>query len=264
MKKFFKFLGWLIAVLPVTILLLFNIRKIYSYARKHKKDPYRIEAGKRYKLAHKVIKRALFIIRIETESSFHGKLPTKPCLIIANHKSNIDPLVFIRELDKYNRKSDFPIYISIIAKDSIGKSKNILMKIVSKVLLIMDSLFIDRTDIRQQLEVYNKQLELVKEKKSILVFLEGTRVYSDDFGDFKAGALKVAYKTYIPIVPVVVNGSSGLIDKNKTYKKGRKVKLTWMEPIQPQKFVDRDMNHFCNDLKEKMHEVYLKNIKTKK
>jgi 1-acyl-sn-glycerol-3-phosphate acyltransferase len=122
---------------------------------------------------------------------------------------------------------------------------------------LIDSLYLERENVRQSLEVYKKQIEMVSKKKSIAIFIEGTRIYEDTFGEFKHAALKIAYHSYLPILPIVIFGSSGLVDSNKTnVKKGKTVYIKSLDIIQPKTFLDRDSKLFCDELKEKMQKQY--------
>jgi 1-acyl-sn-glycerol-3-phosphate acyltransferase len=105
-----------------------------------------------------------------------------------------------------------------VAKKEISKNK-----FMFNLLTLIDVVFIDRNDIRQQVKAYQTQLDLVrKEKKSMVIFIEGTRHYHHEIGEFKAGGLRLAYDCMIPIVPIAIYGSSGLLDSNKKYRNRRR------------------------------------------
>jgi len=82
-------------------------------------------------------------------------------------------------------------------------------------------------------------------------------VYDDTFGEFHAGAIKPAFDLLIPILPVVINGSSGLMDKNKKFRKGRKIHVSFLDVEKPFNFHFHNPEYFSQQLREKMLKKYL-------
>jgi 1-acyl-sn-glycerol-3-phosphate acyltransferase len=117
-------------------------------------------------------------------------------------------------LIKYQTNYNANFKFSIIAKKETAK-----VGLIKNILSLLDALYLDREDIRQQFKVFEQQNELIKNKYSILIAPEGTRIHGDELGEFKAGAIKVAYHNMIPIQPIAIYGSDGLMDKNKTHMK---------------------------------------------
>jgi 1-acyl-sn-glycerol-3-phosphate acyltransferase len=229
--------------------------KIKYKAKKYTINRHYYPFSHRLHLFAKIIRSLLFIFRIKIKYIGFDNLPTKPMLIVANHKSNVDPLALVLILDKVSRKNNLNLSFSILSKNEVkSKKKN---GFFSSALSLLDVITFDRTNLREQIEVINKENIAIQEKRSIIIFIEGTRVYEDEFGEFKAGGFRIAYQNYLPILPVVVCGSSGLLDKNKTYvNKKREIIFCALPCIKPAKFIDIDTNTFSNNLRSVMQKKY--------
>ena len=75
------------------------------------------------------------------------------------------------------------------------------------------SVFIERDDPRASLEAINRGIEYIKEGFSLAIFPEGTRSKGPDPGEFQKGALKLATKPGVPIIPVSLNGSYKMFEE---------------------------------------------------
>lgn len=149
----------------------------------------------------------------------HGieNLPEKDGFVMfPNHQGLYDMLVFVESC---------PRPFSFVVKKEA--SKIILLKQVIKAL---NSLAIDREDLRQSIEVIREVIKRVKEGENFIIFPEGTRSrQGNQTLDFKAGTFKAAVKAKCPIVPC------GLIDSFKPFDeksiKPVTVKIIYLKPM---------------------------------
>lgn len=258
MKKFLlSFLHYL--ALPFVVLSLgWNLLWIKRKRNKYFNEPNLLQAEDRYKHVYKIVKKTLFIKHIKVTYENTDIIPKKPCLFVFNHKSNIDPFIVIRTLMEQKGLS----YFSIIAKQELKKRK-----LVTAVMELINSIFINRDDLRSIYEGFEKQKEAIsKDEKSIVLFVEGHRYFQDEFGEFKAAALKIAYQTYIPIVPIVMYGTSGLMDKDKSnYNNNKHVYVKVLEPLKPNEFIISSNEFIAEKIKNDMQKTYyeLKKISQK-
>jgi 1-acyl-sn-glycerol-3-phosphate acyltransferase len=140
-----------------------------------------------------------------------------------------------------------------IAKNELNKKHNP----VTSILNLIDSVYLDRADLRQQFQALQKQIEILKQKKSIVVFIEGHRYFTDEFGEFKAGALRVAYDTHSNIQPVIIYGSSGMLDKNKSNRnKKRTAYVEILKPLVPHDYNSHSASFISEELKNQMQKRY--------
>lgn len=188
------------------ISLLLSLWRIKTKAKKYKRDHSGFFLDDRFRMIMRQASKLLYLRRVKVKCQGFNGLPSTPVIYVVNHKSNLDSVALLKAIRNYEQLSK----LCFVAKKEIQKSQ-----LISSALDIIDTIFIDRDNPRAVFEAYEKQIQAVNEGRSIVVFIEGHRYFMDQLGEFKAAALKIAYKTYKPIVPIVIYGSSGLMDKNK-------------------------------------------------
>lgn len=192
-------------------------------------------------------------MRISVKVNGYDQLSHAPVLYVVNHKSNIDPLVMIKILYEYKSGYYPGLEFLLIAKIELHKG------LKGRILDLLDIVYIDRNDIRQQFRVYQAQLKAVKEqRKSVVLFVEGHRYFGDEFGTFKPGALRVGYDTLIPIAPTVIYGSSGrFMDHNKTNRnKDKCIYVKFLRQFNPHDYSTHHSNFLAEKLQYLMQNEY--------
>ncbi|WP_169735581.1 lysophospholipid acyltransferase family protein [Mycoplasmoides alvi] len=237
----------------VGIEVLFRYLFALSKSKKYLESPEKFNVDERFRTVYLLVSRILYFKGIKIIEEGWDNVPKRPVLFVPNHKSNIDPLILINIL---NNHKDYPL-VTFVAK------KELLDKPFGKILRLIDVVFIDRNDIRQIASSIEDQENLIRNNISLGIFPEGTRTFSDEIKEFKGGSLKVAYRTFVPIVPVVLYNTQQRMDKkNKNYKinkyKGYKVYVRFLEPLMPIKFMNVDSNNVANNIRNSIHENYLK------
>ncbi|MDR1850724.1 MAG: 1-acyl-sn-glycerol-3-phosphate acyltransferase [Mycoplasmataceae bacterium] len=252
--KVLKAIGYGLAYPFVGIGLIISFSSAKRAAKKYRKAPNKVFLENRYYVVYKLINRVLFLKRIKVQHDRLSKVPTTPCLFVYNHKSNLDALILIKLLYEYKAEYFNGFKMKFVAKQELNKKKGV----VTAVMDLIDTLYIDRDNIRQQLQVFDQQNESIKNKYSIVIAPEGTRVPGDEFGEFKAGAFKVAYTNMTPIQPIVIYGSSGLLfDKDKTNtNKSRQVYVNFMPYLKPFNFHTHNIEYLSNEVKNDMQNTY--------
>ena len=126
-------------------------------------------------------------------------LPESGGLIItSNHVSYLDPAVLVASL---NRK------IYFIAKKEVFRNT-----FISFLLKNMNAFSVDRDNV--DMLAFKKAMNILREEKVLGIFPEGTRSSNGELQELKMGALKIAMKTGVPILPVGINGT------HKIYPRG--------------------------------------------
>ena len=153
-------------------------------------------------------------------------IPKKGALIIAsNHVSYLDPAVLVASL---NRK------IYFITKKEVFKNT-----FVSFILKNLNAFSVDRENV--DMLAFKKAINILREKKVLGIFPEGTRSSNGELQKLKLGAIKIAMKTGVPILPV------GIIGTHKIYPRGIKFPILFKHKII---IKYGDLQHF-NKLKSK-------------
>ena len=218
-------------------------------AKKYKVDPNSMPIEKRYGYIYKLIKRVLFLHNIEVYVSGLKYCPKVPALYIINHKSMLDGLLIYKYLWE---NGDIP-YFKIIAKSELGKSKT------NSALQLIDAVLINRQNIRDTAKLFAEEIKPSIDKKSFVVFPEGTRIYDPEkFGEFHPGSFRIALDNYIPIVPVVIYGSSGVgIRENKQYlNKNKQIFISFLPPFKPNQFMTSHSVRLAEEIKNEMFKEY--------
>lgn len=142
-----------------------------------------------------------------------------------NHQSNMDPLSLVA-------LSEAPLTF-------VSKKEALKFPFVGKIVKSLDGVFIDRTDIRQEIQAMNQVSLLLQSQTrlSICIFPEGTRSKDPEhtMALFKPGALKAAYTSNKPIIPVAIYGSFRVLDK-KCVMKEYPVQVSYLKPHMPSEF----------------------------
>lgn len=124
-------------------------------------------------------------IRITVE----GQPPTTPCLLVANHRSYLDPILMLRDINGW----------------PVAKAELANWPLIGKGAQMAGILYLRREEARHRSQILLKIAEIINEGYPVILFPEGTT------GDlptatlpFKTGAFRLAAKQGIPVVPVAV------------------------------------------------------------
>lgn len=129
----------------------------------------------------------------------------------SNHQSYLDIPVLLGGLD-----TAYPL----LARKEIGK-----VPLLRGWMNLIGCIYIDREDARAAMGALRQAEEMVNEGSSLIVFPEGTRSKSDKVGEFKGGVVRVAFKTGVDIVPLVIDGSYKVLEGNRWRLKRAHVRL---------------------------------------
>ena len=145
-----------------------------------------------------------------------------PLIIAANHQSMYD----IAPISWFMRR----MHPKFISKIELGKG----IPSISYNLNHGGSVLIDRNNPRQSLPAIRQIAEYVElNKRSVVIFPEGTRSKTGEINMPKRGILKVADKCPdIPILPVVIYGTKDIM-KARSFKINpfRKIKVRFLKPF---------------------------------
>lgn len=246
-KSFFTVLGHWLAFPVVGTILGIRLSKAKGKANTYKHYPEDIPEEDRYAYIWKMVNNLFFINNKKVKVEGIDKIPNRPCLFICNHKSDIDPILMLKVFNEYKDKLTVkPVFV---AKKEIESRK----KIGSAAKLI-DTIFLDRSNIREFVKVLNKEKEILA-NRSVIVFIEGTRIDHHDFGEFKQAALEPAYGTMCPIIPTVIYGTLGLKKNGKDFKY-KEFTVKFLEPIKYKNFIHFSKQSVSEKLKESMEKEY--------
>jgi len=176
-----------------------------------------------------------FFFRIEVQGI--GNIPQNgPLIFASNHISNYDPPAIMSFI--YLKRKD----IHVVAKKELFTNP-----LMGYFLEKMGTIPIDRKN--PQISSIKKSIEILNQKKSLLIFPEGTRKKENRDIEVKDGISFIAYKTNSKILPLKID-----IAKNKS--KLGKIIIVFGKPIDIERYRFSDKQSFKNLSKEVMERIY--------
>ncbi len=169
-----------------------------------------------------------------------------PVLYAANHRSFYDIILAY---------STVPGQTSFVSKKEIGK-----IPCVAQWMFFLRCLFMDRSDIKQQLSVIKQCITQVKEGYSIYIAPEGTRNATDTLLTFKEGSLRIAHKTGCPIVPVCVMNTEAIFENSLPWIHGGKILIEYGDPIYLDQLSPEDKKHVGAYTQKIIADMYAKHL----
>jgi len=143
-------------------------------------------------------------------------------VVISNHQSILD-ILFINTLG-YRMKW-------------ISKIENKKIPIMGWYLGMADYIPVDRGNEESKLIMMEKCLSCLRNGTSIMIFPEGTRSRDGEIGFFKRGAFQLALQAGVPILPIVIDGTGGILPKHGlVFGTGHDVKIKVLDPMHPESF----------------------------
>ena len=119
--------------------------------------------------------------------------------MVLNHQSMVDILSI------YN----LPLVFKWVSKKEVYR-----IPIVGRLLWMHGDIVINRASAKEAMQlVHTKGMEWLKKGATVSIFPEGTRSKDGEIHNFKAGAFILAKDAGVPILPVVLDGTSSLVRK---------------------------------------------------
>lgn len=125
----------------------------------------------------------------------------------------------------------------------------------------LNCLFLDRSDVKQNLTVILEAIRLVKDGYSVYIAPEGKRNATDTLLEFKKGSMKIATKGECPIIPVCLCNTENIFENRLPWIKGGKIIIEYGEPIYPDRLEPEEKKHLGAYVRERVEQMYKENIK---
>ncbi len=152
-----------------------------------------------YAIAMKAVRFGNRLVGVRVRTVGFENIPAQPCAFIANHASNIDPLVFIPAI---------PRRVGILVKRELFR-----IPIFSSAMIRAQFTPVDRGDRESSGKSISAAARILKEGLSYAIFAEGTRSADGRLRPFKKGGFTMAIEAGAPIVPVSIAGTQRLWPK---------------------------------------------------
>ncbi|KIV90607.1 hypothetical protein PV10_07893 [Exophiala mesophila] len=165
----------------------------------------------------------------------------RPAVFVLNHQTELDVL-FLAWM--------WPKHCSITAKKSLKS-----MPFLGWFMVVAGAIFIDRVDRSQAMKAFDGAATAIRSnRQSVVIFPEGTRSYSNEpmLLPFKKGAFHLAVQAGVPIVPVVAENYSRVLNiKARKFYSGT-IRVKVLDPIPTKGLTASDVDALTRDTREKM------------
>ena len=92
-------------------------------------------------------------------------------------------------------------------------------------------IMIDRSNPRDAMNSIERAAQTIRSGQSVILFPEGTRTRTGKLQPFKRGAFTLAAKSGVPVVPMTINNTFGILPKGSLNMKSSDVSVILGNPI---------------------------------
>lgn len=190
----------------------------------------------RFKFLKEIVKRANRGGNVTIEAYGRENIPEENGFIFfPNHQGLYDVLAIVEAC---------PRPFSVVAKKEVAN-----VPLLKQVFACMKAYMIDRSDIRQSMQVISNVTAEVKKGRNYLIFAEGTRSKKGNHMlEMKGGSFKSATKAKCPIVPVALLDSFKPFDTSSTAPVT--VQVHFLKPLYYEEYKDMKTTEIAKEVKE--------------
>lgn len=150
------------------------------------------------------------------------RIPTGVCLFAANHTSSADAPAIVGAI---------PRRVAILLKESLFK-----WPIVGQAFRSAHFIPVNRGARDSAIASVEKATDAMKAGQSFLIYPEGTRSPDGRLQEFKKGAVVMAIKAGVPIVPMACSGAHRIMEKRSLVIHPGEIVVEFLEPIDASKY----------------------------
>jgi len=181
----------------------------------------------------------LFLAGLKVQIQGVKNIPhTNSAIYVSNHQSNFDiPIIF----------AGLPIQFRWLAKQEMFR-----IPLFGLAMKLGGLIPIDRSNRRTTMHSIIAAAQRIKEGTSVVIFPEGTRTPDGQLQEFKKGALLIAAKAQVPVVPIVIHGSYQILPKNRWKINGGLLKIEFLPPIATDGLKSKDIDILTNKVHDQI------------
>lgn len=180
---------------------------------------------------------AIVGIRVKVTGQEH-LLPDQTYIFVGNHASQVDIWSF---------QGFFPHVFHWIAKKELFD-----LPLFGPAMRAVGFISIDRSRGRQAVKSLNAAARQVADGASVLIFPEGTRSTDGRLQPFKTGAIMLAIKAGVPVVPIGFNGTHQVLAKGRLIARSGEVEIRIGKPLETSGFKAKDKRMLALKLQEEV------------
>jgi len=172
--------------------------------------------------------------------------PDETYVMICNHQSMLDIIVLYRLFAHFKWVSKKELFKVPMSGWNMTLNRYIA---------------VDRGNKASHLKMMKECEKNLNEGNSIMIFPEGTRSEDGKIHNFKEGAFKIALRSKVSILPIVLDGTSDLLPKNGfVFKNKNMIKVKILDPIPFNSFENVTPKELAEKMKDLM-EVQFQQLK---
>jgi 1-acyl-sn-glycerol-3-phosphate acyltransferase len=169
-------------------------------------------------------------------------LPKQTYIMVSNHQSLLDIWVIFRLFTHFKW---------------VSKASLFQIPIVGWTMALNQYVSVKRGNKRSHLKMIKECEKNLKNGNSLMIFPEGTRSEDGKIQHFKDGAFMLAQSVHVPIIPIVVEGTSNALPKKGFIFKGKQViTVKVLDPIPYDTFA----NLSTKELTDKVRAIMIENM----
>jgi len=198
------------------------------------------------------IKGVMFFVRaagIRVRVRGRERIPSGVCLFVANHTSSADAPAVVGAI---------PRRIAVLLKESLFR-----WPIVGQAFLAARFIPVNRKEHESAIASVEKAAEAMRAGQSFLIYPEGTRSPDGRLQKFKKGAVVMAIKAGVPIVPMVCAGAHKIMEKRSLVIHPGEIHVEFLEPIDASKYSMEQRDALNERVREAMAEALPEDQKPK-
>jgi len=190
---------------------------------------------------------ALIIFKVSFRIKIRGKgnIPSSgPVVLASNHLSYLDPVVLGLLT---------PRRMNFMAKEELFKNS------LFRLLITQLGAFPLKRE-RGHRPAYERALAILRGGGILILFPEGTRAHNGKLGHLREGAVRIALRAGVPLVPVVIRGTDKILPRGKGTIRLGKIKVQIGKPLAAVKLdknkdFKREADEFLSSLNKRMRKL---------
>ncbi|MBI4565349.1 MAG: AMP-binding protein [Planctomycetes bacterium] len=159
-------------------------------------------------------------MRLRISMSGLERLPSGPCVVVANHASYLDSVVLTLL---------FPAAFGYVVKREFERSP-----VLGRLFRRMGAEFVERFDRDRGIQDFASMAERVRRGDPLVVFPEGGFTREPGLRPFKIGAFAAAAQAGVPVVPVALRGTRSILRGDDWFPRPGVVRVTVTPPLGPE------------------------------
>ncbi len=181
----------------------------------------------------------LFLAGLKVQIRGRENIPYDcPAIYVSNHQSNFDiPIIY----------AGLPIQFRWMAKQELFR-----VPIFGLAMKRCGIIPIDRSNRRKTMHSIISAAQRIKKGASVVIFPEGTRTPDGQLQKFKKGALLIAAKAQVPVVPIAIHGSYHVQSKDRWKINGGSLTLEFLPPIPTDGLKSSDIDALTNKVHDQI------------